>query len=149
MRAVVQRVSSARVSADGDREATIGKGLLVYLGVGKDDRPEDVVYVAEKVAHLRIFADESGGMARSVLDEQGEALVVSQFTLFGDVRRGRRPDFLAAMRPEEARALYERFVVELGDTGVTTRAGWFGAHMVVESANDGPVTILVDSRKIF
>lgn len=148
MRAVVQRVSSARVSVDGREIAAIGPGLLVYVGVGRDDQDRDVAHMAEKVANLRIF-EKDGQMTESVLDTRGDALVVSQFTLYGDARRGRRPDFLAAMRPETAEALYERFLGAMVQSGVPVRAGKFGARMVVESANDGPVTVLLDSQKTF
>ncbi len=128
--------------------ASIGAGLLVYVGVGREDQDRDVEHLAEKVANLRVF-EVDGQMTASVLDTGGEALVVSQFTLYGDVRRGRRPDFLAAMRPETAEAVYERFLGALAMAGVPTRAGKFGARMVVDSANEGPVTILIDSAKVF
>ena len=148
MRAVVQRVSSARVSVEDREIARIGPGLLVYVGVGRDDQERDAEQVADKVANLRVF-EVDGVMTASVLDTGGEALVISQFTLYGDVRRGRRPDFLAAMRPEAAEGVYERFLGALVRTGVPTRAGKFGARMVVDSANDGPVTILLDSARVF
>ncbi len=148
MRAIVQRVSSARVSVDGAEIARIGPGLLVYLGVGREDNERDVDAMSEKIANLRIF-EEGGQLTRSVVDEHGEALVISQFTLYGDVRRGRRPDFLGAMPPERAEALYERFLGALAMAGVPTCAGRFGARMKVESANEGPVTILIDSQKTF
>ena len=144
----MQRVSSARVSTPDGEVASIGAGLLVYVGVGRDDADRDAEQMAEKVANLRVF-EKGGQMTESVLDGRGEALVVSQFTLYGDARRGRRPEFLAAMRPELAEPIYERFLGALVRMGVPTRAGKFGAHMVVESANDGPVTILLDSQKTF
>jgi len=148
MRAVVQRVSWACVSSEGQELSRIDAGLLVYLGIGRDDQERDVEYLAEKIANLRIF-EKDGQLSESLLDTKGDALVVSQFTLYGDVRRGRRPDFLAAMRPEAAQEIYERFLSALAMSGVLVRAGKFGAKMVVESANDGPVTILLDSQKAF
>ena len=148
MRAVVQRVSWACVSAEGRELSRIDAGLLVYLGIGREDQERDVEYLADKIANLRVF-EKDGQMAESILDTKADVLVVSQFTLYGDVRRGRRPDFLGAMRPEAAEALYERFLSALAMTGVFVRSGTFGAKMLVESANDGPVTILLDSQKVF
>ena len=149
MRAVVQRVRSARVEVDGDVVSTIGPGLLVYLGAGRGDSDQDLALVTEKIANLRIFEDEAGAMNRSVLDVGGEALVVSQFTLYGDARKGRRPSFVDAMPPDDAKRLYERAIERLVALGVPTRGGRFRAMMSVASVNWGPVTILLDSRKAF
>jgi len=149
MRAVVQRVSEAGVSVAGRLVGEIGHGLLVYLGVGKGDTDRDLSYLAEKVACLRVFRDEHGAMNLSVLDTGGAALVVSQFTLVGDARRGKRPSFADAMEPESASVLYKRFVARLEELGVPCVCGVFGAMMDVRSVNEGPVTILLDSRKLF
>lgn len=149
MRAVVQRVARASVSTADKEPQSIGRGLVVLLGVGDGDTDEDAYYVAEKVAHLRIFPDDAGKMNRSVLDVGGEVLAVSQFTLYGDVRRGRRPSFISAAPPQEADRLYEHFVATLRGLGLTVKTGWFQADMLVELQNDGPVTILIDSRKEF
>jgi D-tyrosyl-tRNA(Tyr) deacylase len=148
MRAVVQRVANARVLV-GDRIAgEISRGLLVLLGVGKDDGPADVSYIAGKVRDIRIFEGEAGKpMDRSVTDVGGAVLVVSQFTLYGDVRRGRRPSFDAAAAPETARALYEDLVRELRSAPLVVETGEFQAMMQVELTNDGPVTILIDSKR--
>ena len=149
MRAVVQRVTSAKVTV-GDRvTGEIGAGLLVLLGVEQGDGPPDVQYVAAKIRDLRIFPDEAGKMNRSVLDLQGAVLVVSQFTLSGDARNGRRPSFASAAPPEIARALYEEVVRELKTSGLRVATGEFQAMMQVALVNDGPVTILLDSRKTF
>ncbi len=149
MRAVVQRVDRASVSVAGAEVGRIGRGLLVYLGVGKGDGEADVEYLAAKVAGLRIFPDEAHSMNRSVLEAGGEALVISQFTLHGDVRRGKRPSFDGAMEPAVAEALYEAFAARLAALGVPVARGVFGAMMQVESVNDGPVTILLDSTRLF
>lgn len=149
MRAVVQRVRSARVEVDGEVVSSIGQGLLVYLGAGRGDGEADLATIVDKVANLRIFEDEAGAMNRSVLDVAGEALIVSQFTLYGDARKGRRPSFVEAMAPDEARVLYEQAIERLGRVGVPTRGGRFRAMMAVFSENWGPVTILLDSRKTF
>ncbi len=149
MRAVIQRVSRARVVVEGRETGAIGAGMLVLLGVGKDDTPADAAYLAEKAAHLRIFSDDQGKMNRSLLDSQGAALVVSQFTLYGDARGQRRPSFLEAAPPELAGALYEEFVKHLRSLGVPVETGVFRAHMELELVNDGPVTILLDSTKLF
>ncbi len=149
MRAVVQRVLEASVEVGGQKIASIGQGLLVLLGAGRQDEEADVVYLANKVAGLRIFEDDSQRMNRSVLDIGGQVLVVPNFTLYGDCRRGRRPSFEAAAPPEKARALFELFVNQLIKAGVSTRAGRFRAEMKVFLVNDGPVTILLDSRKTF
>ena len=149
MRAVVQRVSSASVMVDGETVGSIGVGLVVFLGVAADDGDADIAYLAEKIAHLRIFPDEVSRMNRSVLDIGGKALVISQFTLYGDCRRGRRPSFTEAAKPDRANALYEAFVEALRGRGVAVETGVFQAHMDVALVNDGPVTILLDSSKLF
>lgn len=149
MRAVVQRVTSARVTVGERTTGQIGPGLLVLLGVEGGDGPSDVHYVAAKIRDLRIFPDEAGRMNRSVLDTQGGVLVVSQFTLSGDARNGRRPSFASAAPPEIARVLYEDVVRELTGAGLVVETGEFQAMMQVALVNDGPVTILLDSRKTF
>ena len=149
MRAVVQRVSRAKVTVNGEITGEIGPGLLILLGVGRDDLEADAVYLAEKIAGLRVFEDERGKMKRSVQDIGGNALAVSQFTLYGDVRRGRRPSFDAAAPPEKARELYELFVKQLQAMGLRCETGRFQEMMKVELVNDGPVTILLDSGKAF
>ena len=149
MRAVAQRVGRAEVEVDGEIVGRIDRGLLVYLGAAQDDAGVDVEYVAQKLAHLRVFEDDAGKMSRSVLDVGGGVLVVSQFTLFGDVRRGRRPSFDGAAPPELARARYEEVVARLRALGLPVATGRFRAHMDVRCQVDGPVTILVDSRKLF
>lgn len=149
MRAVVQRVSRSAVAVNGGVVSATGKGLLVLLGVGLGDTPDDARYLAQKVAHLRIFEDEHGKMNLSVLDVGGEVMVVSQFTLYGDCRHGRRPSFERAAGPEEARLLYGLFMDYLREQGVRVAAGVFGARMQVELINEGPVTVLLDSRKEF
>jgi D-aminoacyl-tRNA deacylase len=146
VRAVVQRVGAASVRVDGAVIGRIGKGLLVYLGAGKGDGEQDRAYILGKVIGLRIFEDEAGKMNKSVLDVGGALLVVSQFTLYGDVRRGRRPGFDEAMPPEDAEKVYDTFVAEAKKL-VPTETGRFRAHMEVESVNDGPVTIWIDSAK--
>jgi D-tyrosyl-tRNA(Tyr) deacylase len=148
MRAVVQRVTSAKVEVSGATTGAIEHGLLVYLGVGKGDTDEDRAYVLRKVIGLRVFPDESGKMMKSVTDVGGALLVVSQFTLYGDVRKGARPSFDLAMPPDEARATYDAFVRD-ASARVTVATGRFGADMKVTSVNDGPVTLLVDSRRSF
>jgi D-tyrosyl-tRNA(Tyr) deacylase len=150
MRAVVQRVSSARVHVNGRIAGAIGRGLLVFVAVGRDDTADDVGYTVRKVLDLRVFESEDGKpMDRSVADVGGGVLAVSQFTLYGDVRRGRRPSFDQAARPDEARAIYEVFVRELRAAHTPVATGEFQAMMEVELVNDGPVTVLVDSRKAF
>ncbi len=149
MRAVVQRVSRAKVTVDGKVTGEIGAGLLVLLGVGQDDTEADAGYLAGKVAGLRVFEDEAGKMNRSVGEIGGAVLAVSQFTLYGDVRRGKRPSFDAAARPELARQLYECFVGKIRDAGLRCETGRFQEMMQVELVNDGPVTILLDSGKSF
>ncbi len=149
MRAVVQRVSEAAVTVGGERVAAIGPGLLVLLGVGREDEEADADHLAEKVAHLRIFEDEEGQMNRSVLETGGAVLVVSQFTLYGDARRGRRPGFSSAALPEEANRLYQHFVARLKESGLEVQQGVFRAMMDVSLVNRGPVTLLLDSTRAF
>ncbi len=144
MRVLIQRVSRASVSVDGQVVSKIGKGLLILLGVGHGDGEEQVQFLAEKIANLRIFEDEQGKTNLSVLDVKGEALVVSQFTLYADARKGRRPSFTDAAAPEVASPLVDRFVELLSGYGVPTKAGKFGEHMLVEIHNDGPVTIWLE-----
>jgi len=149
MRAVLQRVSRARVLVDGRSTGEIGPGLVVLFAVGRDDTADTARSMAERSANLRIFADGAGKMNRSLLDSAGAALVVSQFTLYGDARGQRRPSFLEAAPPELANALYEEFVKHLRSLGVPVETGIFRAHMEIELVNDGPVTILLDSAKLF
>jgi D-tyrosyl-tRNA(Tyr) deacylase len=149
VRAVVQRVSRARVMVNGDIAGEIGPGLLVLLGVGQSDGEADVSYMADKICGLRIFEDDQGKMNRSVQDVAGSVLAVSQFTLYGDVRRGKRPSFDAAAAPEKARELYEVFVDRIRAAGLRCETGRFREMMKVESVNEGPVTILLDSSKAF
>lgn len=145
MRALIQRVSGASVAVDGETVGKIGRGLLVLLGVGKDDREADANLLADKVANLRILDDEAGKMNLSTLDVQGEVLAVSQFTLFADSRRGRRPSYIGAAPPEEAKRLYEYFMDRLRSSGISVQAGRFQAMMDVELVNSGPVTIWLDT----
>lgn len=149
MRAVVQRVSSASVTVEEQIVGEIGPGLLILLGVGTDDERADGIWLAEKVAGLRIFPDADGKMNCSVRDAGGAALVVSQFTLYGDCRKGKRPSFVRAAPPEIANSLYEDFMAELRGHGLQVESGRFQAHMDVASVNDGPITLLLDSRKTF
>jgi len=149
MRAVVQRVSRARVSVDGSVTGEITTGLLILLGVGRDDSSAVATALAERIANLWIFEDDQRKMNRSLLDVKGHALVVSQFTLYGDARGQRRPSFVAAAAPEQAKILYEEFAEALRRLGVTVATGVFGAMMSVELVNEGPVTILLDSDKTF
>jgi D-tyrosyl-tRNA(Tyr) deacylase len=149
MRAVVQRVSRARVTVNEFISGEIGLGLLVLLGVAKEDTEADAIYLAEKVAGLRIFEDENGKMNRSVQDVGGAVLAVSQFTLYGDVRKGKRPSFDDAAPPELARRLYELFVERIQAAGLRCETGRFQEMMQVELVNEGPVTILIDSKKTF
>ena len=149
MRAVVQRVSRARVTVGDDIAGEIGRGLLVLLGVGHEDSEDDADYLAEKIVGLRVFEDDSGKMNRAVGEVEGSVLVVSQFTLYGDVRRGKRPSFDAAAPPEKARTLYEYFVDRVRASGLRCETGKFQEMMQVEVVNDGPVTILLDSSKAF
>jgi D-tyrosyl-tRNA(Tyr) deacylase len=149
MRAVIQRVRHARVSVEGRVVGEIGAGVVVLLGIGKGDLSEAAHYLAEKTANMRIFDDAEGRMNVSLLEKGGAALVVSQFTLYGDLRRGRRPGFDRAAPPAEATRLYEEYVAFLKSFGIPVETGIFQAHMVVELENDGPVTLLVDSEKAF
>jgi D-tyrosyl-tRNA(Tyr) deacylase len=149
MRAVVQRVSRARVTVNGDTTGEIGLGLLVLLGVGAGDTRADADYLAQKTIGLRIFEDAAGKMNLSVAEVSGALLVVSQFTLYGDARRGKRPSFDAAAPPEQARALYEYFVEKIRAAGLRCETGRFQEMMRVELVNEGPVTILLDSSKAF
>jgi len=147
MRAVVQRVRGASVIVDGREISRIGRGLAILLGVGKEDGVKDVNFLAEKIANMRIFEDDAGKMNLSVLDVGGEALVVSQFTLYADTRRGRRPGFEKAAPPDMAEALYNEFVTMLRACGVPTKTGQFQAKMLFTIENDGPVTMLLDTQQ--
>lgn len=144
MRALLQRVDRAAVHIDGQTVGQIDRGLLILLGIGQSDSVEHLRTVAEKCVNLRIFEDEQGKMNRRLLDIGGKALVVSQFTLYGDTRKGRRPGFSDAAPPDRARALYEQFIAELEALGVPAQTGVFGAHMHVELVNNGPVTLMVE-----
>ena len=145
MRAVVQRVSSAHVSVEGETTGAIERGLLAYVGVGPEDGDDEVAWLASKLTTLRIFPDDDGRFARSLVDVGGALLVVSQFTLYADTRKGRRPSFTGAAQPEIAEPLIERLVQVLRDGGIEVATGRFGAHMLVDAVNDGPVTIILDS----
>ncbi len=149
MRAVVQRVKEAKVEIDGSVVGQISKGLLIFLGVAEKDTEKECEYMANKIINLRIFPDENDLMNLSLLDTKGAALVVSQFTLWGDCRKGRRPSFIEAARPEKANRLYEHFISLVKDKGVTVATGRFQEMMDVHLVNDGPVTILIDSSKNF
>lgn len=149
MRAVIQRVSEAKVTVVDEVVGRISKGFLILLGVGTSDKQEDAVYLAQKVCGLRVFEDAEGKMNLSLADVGGAALVVSQFTLYGDCRKGRRPSFIDAARPEVANSLYEVFVAELRGQGLHVETGRFQHHMDVQLTNDGPVTLLLESNKLF
>ncbi len=149
MRAVIQRVSDARVTVEGEVVGEIQKGLVILLGVGKDDTDADIGYIADKIVNLRIFEDANGKMNVSLIDVKGQLLLVSQFTLYGDCRRGKRPGFDKAARPEAAEKIYNRFVDYLKKYNIKVETGKFQAIMRVEINNDGPVTILLDSKKEF
>ena len=149
MRAVVQLVSSASVQVEDETVGKIGDGIVVFLGVHQEDSTQDLTYLTEKIANLRIFADENGLMNKSLLDVGGAALVVSQFTLFGDCRKGRRPSYSHAARPEKANEFYKAFIDTLKDLGVFVASGEFQAMMDVSLVNKGPVTLLLDSAKAF
>ncbi|MBW6409943.1 D-aminoacyl-tRNA deacylase [Clostridium weizhouense] len=149
MRAIVQRVTSSSVKVDGDIIGSIGRGLNVLIGISKDDNIEDLKYIKDKIINLRIFEDENEKMNLSLLDIKGEILLISQFTLYGDCRKGRRPNFMQAKSGEEAEKLYEDFIELLKEANVSVSTGKFGADMKVEINNDGPVTIILDSEKIF
>ncbi|MGH1362910.1 MAG: D-aminoacyl-tRNA deacylase [Calditrichia bacterium] len=146
MKAILQRVTSGKVTVDDAITGQIDLGYVVLLGVGHDDDETDASYLAEKITHLRVFNDDDGKMNRSLLDVNGAVLAISQFTLFADTRRGRRPSFIDAASPDTANRLYEYFMKQLRELGVSVEAGVFGAHMVVDIRNDGPVTILIDSH---
>jgi len=147
MRAVLQRVSHARVRVDDATTGEIAHGLLVLLGVSGQDTAADVTYIATKIRELRIFADDQGRMNRSVEDVRGSVLMVSQFTLYADISKGRRPSFLGAAPPDMAKAMYEDVIAALRQAGLTVETGVFQAHMMVELENDGPVTLLLDSAR--
>lgn len=149
MRCVIQRVTEAWVTSEGEETGRIGQGLMVLIGVSQEDGDKDLKYMAEKVPNLRIFEDDEGKMNRSLKDVGGAILAVSQFTLYGDARGGRRPSFSTAARPDEANALYERLVEAWRAQGVTVETGRFRTEMKVGLVNDGPVTILMDSTKLF
>lgn len=149
MRAVVQRVNSSQVEVEGDTVGKISKGLLVFLGIGEEDEIEDLDYLFHKVIGLRIFEDDEDKMNLSIQDIDGEILVISQFTLYGDVRKGRRPSFTKSAKPLIAKEFYEKFIEKLKSVGIQTEEGVFGGDMKVSLVNDGPVTILLDSKKTF
>jgi D-tyrosyl-tRNA(Tyr) deacylase len=147
MRALIQRVSSASVTIAGEMVGKIGPGLVILLGVTHDDDERDVAYLADKCINLRIFRDEQDKMNRSLLDVAGEALIISQFTLYGDTRKGRRPSFVDAALPEHAVPLYEKFIKAVEEQGIKVATGRFGADMLVDIQNHGPVTLMVESKK--
>ncbi|MCQ1529749.1 D-aminoacyl-tRNA deacylase [Lutispora saccharofermentans] len=148
MRAVVQRVKKSHVEVDGKITGKIDKGLMILLGISEDDKAEDIDYMVDKIINLRIFEDDENKMNLSLLDAGGELLVVSQFTLYGDCRKGRRPSFIKAARPEKAQQLYDQFIKKAADLNVKVQSGIFQADMTVYIENDGPVTLIVDSEKI-
>jgi D-tyrosyl-tRNA(Tyr) deacylase len=147
MRAVIQRVSRASVRVEDRVTGRIEKGLLVFVGVGPDDTEADIAWIADKLVNLRIFPDAGGKMDRSVTDIGGAVLLISQFTLFGDCRKGRRPDFSAAGDPDTARRLYEKTIAAIAEKGVPVETGIFAAHMHIDSTHDGPVTLILDTKK--
>ncbi|HOG70691.1 MAG TPA: D-aminoacyl-tRNA deacylase [Caldisericia bacterium] len=149
MRAVVQRVGRASVSVDGKIVGQIESGLLVFVGVGQGDTQQDADYIATKILGMRIFQDDAGKMNLDVTQVGGSVLIVSQFTLFGDVRKGKRPDFTMAALPEDAKSLIEQIIQRINKADIPVQTGIFGAHMVVDIENNGPVTIMLDSRKVF
>ena len=149
MRAVIQRVARAELSVNGEQIAAIGKGYVVLLGVTHDDNENDARYIADKITSLRLFEDEAGKINLGITNVGGDVLIVSQFTLYADCRKGRRPSFTDAAPPAVADKLYQRVVELLRETGLSVQTGIFGAHMLVALVNDGPVTILLDSRKVF
>jgi len=149
MRAIVQRVKNAKVAVDGNVVGQINAGLLVYLGVGKDDDETDAVFISDKIVNLRIFADANGKMNLSVKDTAGQVLVVSNFTLFGDCRKGRRPGFDLAAEPVIAEKLYEKVVELIKAQGLSVQNGIFAAYMDVTASNDGPINFLIDSKRLF
>ncbi|MBS5938432.1 D-aminoacyl-tRNA deacylase [Clostridium sp.] len=149
MRAVVQRVTSSKVVVDDTVIGEIGKGLNILIGISKEDTEEDLLYLRDKIINLRIFEDENDKMNLSLLDVKGEILAISQFTLYGDCRKGRRPNFMEAEGGDKAKALYERFIDLLKEKDIKVETGEFGAYMKVDIQNDGPVTLLLDSKKNF
>ncbi|NLP29280.1 MAG: D-tyrosyl-tRNA(Tyr) deacylase [Clostridia bacterium] len=149
MRAVVQRVITSNVKVQGNIVGEIGRGIMVLLGISKEDTMEDITYIKDKIINLRIFEDSEGKMNLSLVDIGGELLIVSQFTLYGDCRKGRRPNFMEALSGEEANKLYEAFVEQCKKEGLKVKTGVFGANMEVNIVNDGPVTLLIDSKKNF
>ena len=149
MRAVVQRVTSASVTVGEEVTGAIGPGMMVLIGVSSEDGPADLKYIAEKVMHLRIYDDENGVMNRSILDAGGAILAVSQFTLYGDARGGRRPSYFRAAKPEKAEEMYEKLIALWREAGIHVETGRFRTEMKVSLVNDGPVTILLDSEKAF
>lgn len=149
MRAVIQRVSKAQVKIEEKVKGAIDRGLVVFVGISADDTPKDLQWLAEKIVHLRIFEDDAGKMNRSIADIKGEMLIVSQFTLYGDCRKGRRPGFSRAAPPLVAEPCYRQFVQEVKNRGIQVATGTFQANMQVELVNDGPVTLLLDSEKKF
>ena len=149
MRGVIQRVSRASVTVDGNLNGKIGKGLLVLLGIQKNDGGAEITWMVDKIGNLRIFEDDKGKMNLSLFDIKGEMLIISQFTLYGDCRKGRRPGYSAAAPPDIAEPIYLKFVDKFRQTGIVTATGIFGAMMNVELVNDGPVTLLLDSDKAF
>ena len=149
MRAVIQRVSSAGVTVDREKVGSIDRGLVVLLGIRSGDASKDAAWLADKIVHLRIFNDEQGKMNRSLADIGGEMLIVSQFTLYGDCRKGRRPGYSDAAPPQQAKQLYESFIDLVNGLGITTATGIFQAAMEVTIVNDGPVTLLIDTEKTF
>lgn len=149
MRTVIQRVSRAQVSIENKVKGSIGKGLVVFVGISPEDCQKDLQWLAEKIVHLRIFEDNAGKMNRSLTDIKGEVLIISQFTLYGDCRKGRRPGFSGAAPPLKAEPIYQQFVEEVKSKGIQVETGTFQAEMQVELINDGPVTLLLDSEKKF
>lgn len=149
MRAVIQRVNSSYVKVENKITGKIGNGLMVLLGISEDDKPNDIDYIVDKITNLRIFEDNEGKMNLSLFDIKGELLVVSQFTLYGDCRKGRRPSFIKAARPEKAEEFYNIFIKKCLELGINTQTGIFQSDMTVNIDNDGPVTIIIDSEKIF
>ena len=148
MRAVVQRVSSASLAIEGDKSCEIAEGLLVFLGIGREDGDEDITWLARKLPQIRLFPDENGQMNRSLMDTGADLLLVSQFTLFGNLRKGTRPSYNRAAPPEIAVPIYEKFITQLeAAMGRTVSTGRFGAHMDIRAVNDGPVTLILDSRE--
>ena len=149
LRAVYQRVKEAKVTVDGQVTGSIGKGALIFLGIAEDDTEKDLDYIVDKCINLRLFEDKNGRFNLSLKDVSGEVLLVSQFTLLGDCRRGRRPSFSQAMAPEDARKMYQRAIEKVRSRGIRCESGVFQAHMEVSLVNDGPVTVLIDSKKEF